>query len=188
MAHTDYKITRVKDPAAPNRCQAVIATQGQCLNEAVPGTDHCPVHGGNSQAESKEKKQLYNYRLYKWGQRLQELGTSNHVKSLRDEVAVLRLLMEERLMKINDSTDLILQSGPISDLVLKIEKVVSSCHRLESLTGQVLDKQAVLQFANIVIDILNEELKSIPGYEVIINKIADRIVAATVKKPDQEAT
>ena len=83
--------------------------------------------------------------------------------------------MEERLNKCSDATDLILQSGPISDLVMKIEKVVASCHKLEGQMGTLLDKQAILQFAQAVISIIASELE---GQEAIIDAIATKILTS----------
>ena len=36
----DRSITKVTDPADPNRCQGVFSG-GQCLNKAVPGCEYC---------------------------------------------------------------------------------------------------------------------------------------------------
>lgn len=79
--------------------------------------------------------------------------------------------MEERMATCHDATDLILQSGPISDLVMKIEKVVGSCHKLEGAMGQLLDKQAILLFASQVIQIISEHITD----AALVNLIADKI-------------
>ncbi len=161
----------------PNRCQAV-NVQGQCRNlgiELLNGgyTANCLAHGGNKQRDSQKALSLRNYRVDKWRAKLQRLGNTPDIKNLRDEIGILRLLMEERLNKCADATDLILQSGPISDLVMKIEKVVASCHKLEGSMGMLLDKQAILQFAQTVIGIIAAELE---GQEEVIDKIATRIL------------
>ena len=57
------------------------------------------------------------------------------------------MILEEVLNKCKDSKDLILKSSVISDLVVKVEKLVSSCHKMEGSMGQLLDKSAILQFA-----------------------------------------
>lgn len=146
----------------PNRCQAV-NKQGQCLNKAVElpnggyGTQ-CLAHGGNKQQESDRQSSYRNYKLTKWHARLQRHSDSEHLKSLRDEIGILRILMEERLERCKDAHDLILQSGPISDLVMKIERTVTACHKLEGSMGQLLDKQAILQFANEVITVVTNNV------------------------------
>jgi len=173
MPQNSFEYPRV-EPDDPRRCQGNDA-HGQCRIQAVEGGTHCPLHGGNGQLAKIQKAAVRDYRLGQWQARVEELGDSSQVKSLRAEIGLLRLLMEERVRKIEDATDLLLQSGPISDLVLKIEKVVTSCHKLEGSMGQLLDKQAVLQFANVVIGIIGEELVNQPE---VVSRIADRIIAA----------
>jgi hypothetical protein len=172
MPENEYQYPRIKSEDDPDRCQG-IAAHGQCTNVHTPNSKYCPVHGGNKGEEAAQKAALRNYRLFKFQNRIQELGDSGNIKSLRDEIAILRLLMEERLNSTKDSTDLILQSGPISDLVMKIDRVVASCHKLEGSMGMLLDKTAVLQFANVVIELIGEELKDQPE---MVSRIADRIL------------
>jgi hypothetical protein len=99
---------------------------------------------------------------------------ADDVKSLREEIAILRICLEQRLNKCNDAMDMILQSGAISDMVMKINTVVQSCHKLEGSMGHLLDKQAILQFAQVVIGIVGSVLKDHPEH---INTIADEILA-----------
>ena len=166
-----HDIQRV-DADSPDRCQAVTG-QGQCLNKAVSGGTHCIVHGGNKQLQSQKAQGVRNYRLTKWRAKLEQQATSPSIKSLRDEIGILRILMEERLEKCQDENELLMQSGPISDLVLKIDKVVTSCHKLEGSMGQLLDKAALIQFASRIIEVIGEVLE---GQDDNLNIIADRIL------------
>lgn len=183
----DYKdsFERVLDPADPGRCQGMAGSE-QCMNKSLEHSEYCAAHGGNKGEESHERKAANNYRLqqWKWRNRLDELSESDTIKSLREEIGILRVLMEERLRRIEDPTDLILQSGPISDLVMKIDRVVNSCHKLEGSMGQLLDKSAILQYANEVISIIDDEIDD-PD---VVSKIADRIIDALAQqgKEDEE--
>lgn len=183
------EITRV-EPDDPNRCQAIIPNKGQCLNRAVPGGTNCLVHGGNKQEESMRLASVRNYRLGKFQAELERHASSPALKSLRDEIAILRLTLEQRFQRCEDITDLILQSGPISDLVMKIERVVSSCHKLEGAMSQLLDKQAILQFANELIGLINITIteKAVEGSIItpefrdsLINNLANGILTLVSK-------
>jgi len=44
----------------------------------------------------------------------------------------------------------------IANLVDKIEKTVASCHKLDASMGQLMDKQALIQFADTVIAAIAE--------------------------------
>jgi hypothetical protein len=145
------------------------------------------MHGGNKGAEAEAKRGLRNYQLTKFNARLQQLGDSGEIKSLRDEIAILRMIMEERLNQCRDTMDLIYQSGPISDLVLKIEKVVTSCHKLELSAGSLLDKQAIMQFGSELISLLSREIKD----EVTLSRISEAIyatIARTISPDESDAT
>ena len=173
MSNQIVKATSEDDP---ERCQAV-NSQGQCRNKGVALADesigtYCIAHGGNGQQASVLKAAVSNYRLERWQSRLAEKAEAEGLKSLRDEIGILRIVLEERLAKCDDAHDLILQSGPISDMVMKIERVVTSCHKLEGSMGQLLDKQAILQFAQMVIGILGVHITD----ESLLNTIADEIV------------
>jgi hypothetical protein len=113
-----------------------------------------------------------NYRLAKWQARLEKQVASPSIKSLRDEVGILRMIMEETLDKCGTSFDLLVQSQKIGDLVMKITMVVEKCHKLEGSMGQLLDKKTVIQMANTFIQIISEE--ELP--EETLDRIASKIL------------
>lgn len=166
-------------PDDPNRCQS-ITKFGQCPNLAMEGVKHCKIHGGAYQQTQNEVKNMNRYRVAKWQERIKHFGTDNNIKNIRDEVAILRMLMEERLNQCATPVDMILQSGPISDLVMKIERVVTTCHNLEKSMGFLLDKQQILQFADRVIAIISESITD----QALVEQIATRIAAALEENKD----
>lgn len=181
-------IEKCDGPADPYRCQAV-TSKGQCLNKGAKLDDtyggFCRVHGGNKTQEAFEAKKVRNYRIGKYQAALERQTDSTAIKSLREEIGILRMLMEEKLNRCTDTAGLLLESHAISDLVLKIEKLVVSCHRLEGSLGQTLDKQAILQFASEIITIIGEKLE---GQEDLIEEIADEIVAVVGRIGQDDAS
>jgi hypothetical protein len=152
-------ILRVPYPEHPNRCQQVIGGNRQCFNISVENGSKCIVHGGHKELESQRNQSLRMYRLGQWQARANELLEHPNIKSLREEIGILRILLEERFAQCqNDSFSLLLQAGPISDLILKIEKVVSSCHRLEASMGEHIEKSQLLLFASEIVAIIGEVL------------------------------
>lgn len=158
-------------PDHPQRCQGV-NNHGQCRNKSMDGSDFCPAHGGNRGVEKAKRTELRNYRLAKHKSRLLELGNSDNIINLRDEIAILRMLIEEKIERCTDAHALIMMSGPLSDLVMKVEKLVTSCNRLESKLGNLLDRSKVLQFAQTIIQIISNNLDD----EEIIDTIAEEIL------------
>jgi hypothetical protein len=138
---------------SPMRCQAN-TSRGQCRNEATTKGGMCLCHGGNKTVEKIERNNIRNYNLLKFQAELDRHADSPRLKTLNDEVAILRMMLEKQLNACTDATDLILKSHLISDLVVKIEKLVKSCHNLESSLGGLMDKQAILTFAAGVVEII----------------------------------
>ena len=160
------------EPDAENRCQGMTAN-GQCQLVATPGSKYCIAHGGNPSLE--ERKKVRNYRLTQWRGRVSEFADSGKVKDIREEIGILRLLLEERLNACQSATDLMIQSHSISDLVVKIEKAVSACHRLESQMGQLLDKQAIIRFAGLVVETISTSINDLLNQGVLTEDAASQI-------------
>ena len=171
-------IHKIEYPEDPERCKFV-NSQGQCFNKGLKMSDgkildFCGAHGGHRQEAVAQRADLRNYRLTKFHAELQRHAASPHIKGLRDEIGILRMCLEERLNQCMDTHDLILQSGPINDTIIKIEKLVASCHNLEGSMGQLLDRQAIIQFA--------QEMISIIGDEITDAAIIDRITAKMMSR------
>jgi len=165
------------DEHDPRRCQGV-QKDGQCKYAAMEGSNFCPRHGGNKAIEAAEKESLRQYRVAKWQQRIGEFADDDKVKGLREEIGVLRLLLEETLNMCKDSTDLLLYSSRINDTVMKIEKLVTSCHRLESATGALLDKTQALHLAGVIVEIIGRHVTDQEAVDAISNEIVSAIAGS----------
>ncbi len=156
------------------RCEGNIST-GPCINCKVPGADFCVNHGANKQLASKNGDSVRNYRLQRWKKRVGEMADSDGVKSLREEVGILRVILEEMMNQCTDSLELLLYSQRMADLVMKIEKLVSSCDRLENRMGLLLGKDSVLQLAATYVQIINNYVTDTD----VIEKISLEMMEAT---------
>lgn len=172
MEQFTTKWERIKDEDDPRRCQGVKPSQGQCRNISVEGSKFCPGHGGNKAFEAEKAKNLKNYRLNKFHVRIQELGNSNFVMDLREEIALLRILIEEKVNQCQCDADLILISGPLSDLVVKVEKLVTSCNRIDFKLGNLLDRTKVLQYAQQLVQIVGKHVTD----TTVLEKISEEFL------------
>jgi hypothetical protein len=129
------------------------------------------MHQGAVEQVSHERAELKNYRLTKFRASVSRLGSSDQIKSLRDEIGILRMMMEERLNQCEDASDLLLQSHTIGDLAVKIQNAVTASSKLEAQLGQTMDKQALLNFASGVIGIIGENIEDPDVLDVISNNI-----------------
>lgn len=175
------KIKRVTDPADPNRCQGNGPT-GQCMNLAMEGSDYCAAHGGNKGQESSEKERLRNYKLKCAAIRrnMIEKSHSTGIKSLRDEIALARTVLEEVLNKCDTAVDLILSQNQIQQWIAQIDKLVTSCHKLETSLGMTLDRAAILKLGTAFIDAMTEGVNSCTelneqGKTALLTSLSDSI-------------
>lgn len=71
------------------------------------------------------------------------------------------MLLEEKMNRANTEAELVMMAGPLSDLVMKIEKLVSSCQRLENNLGNLLDKQQMKNIATQLMTVLSEKVNEL---------------------------
>lgn len=176
----EQKLIRCDGPSDPERCQATGKT-GQCPYKAMPGYKICQRHAG--QTLGGEAKQRSNqYRLQVWQTRVDEFAENDNVKSLRDEIGILRMLMEETLNQCKTATDLMIYQSKLSNLAMQIEKLVTSCNRLEMKMGMLLDKSAALSLAGQIVDIISSEIDDPEVIDRISNGIINALASLTGSK------
>jgi len=166
------QIEKMESPTDPERCQGTTKL-GQCEFKGVKLASgghgaYCMIHGGNQALKNEANAGLRQYRLGRWQAQLERFADSPILKDLRDEIGILRMILEEKILQANTPMELALMAGPISDLVMKVEKLVSSCHKLEGSMGHHLDKAAIIQLAGQMTTIMSMHLKDQPE---LLNKI-----------------
>ena len=170
IVDTNFQRWNEKVDHPSERCEST-GKDAQCPYKKVANTNYCPRHGANKALIVQKTERLRNYRLAKWRNRVGEFADSPGIKSLRDEIGILRLTLETMLESCNDSMELILYSQRISDLVMKIEKLVVSCDKLENRMGMLLDKKTVLYLAQRYVEIINEHVEDVDTIDAISNEM-----------------
>jgi len=115
------------------------------------------------------------YRVEIWNRRLREFSESSVLKSLRDEIGVLRLLMEETLKKCHDATDLFMYSARIQSIANDIQRLVTACDKLEKSTGEMMDKPTAIKFAGRLIEIVSRNITDMDALDAISVEILEEI-------------
>lgn len=148
-------------PDDPHQCQGTSTGYGRCPFQAMQDEQgnwmiYCARHGGvQEQRRSKEaEKGLYN--LHRWTNRVNTLQKHEEAKGLAAELAILRMMLENKLLHCQDQASLILSSGSISDIIVKIEKLVRSVSYLNKQNGLLVDKAAVEKLASTLLDTVAE--------------------------------
>lgn len=162
----------------PERCQGD-SRGGQCQFARLEGGKYCRIHAGaQNTLKNADIAAKRSYQLTRWKARVDDFSTSPAVKSLREEIGISRMMLEQILEKCQDATDLMLNSNKITPLVLTIEKLVSSCDRLETKLLLTLDKSAAILLAEQIINLITEEVEDPEIVERIAAKMEQVMINA----------
>jgi hypothetical protein len=127
---------RVTDPADPRRCEGQTAS-GQCMNVAENGDKRCIAHAGR---DDGREKRVYLLHKAEHRKRLAELSDHAQLTSLREEIGLIRMLIEERMRLIQNDNDLLSAFGPLQQSFLVVERLVKTLHTMEQQLGNLLNK------------------------------------------------
>ncbi len=163
-----------------SRCKWV-TSEGQCDRQAVNG-QFCDRCGPITPDEA--------IRHYKITNRLVSDTHDRHnavsqIKDMREEIALCRTLIETRLNLATEETEFISSLGILHQYLSTVEKLVASCHRMDSNLGNVLDKASVLTLAQEMVTIVAEELKEVPNRDEIVDRIANRLIETIGAKTNE---
>lgn len=144
---------RIERDDDPERCLGKHTHLGQCGYKRMEGSEYCPLHARLGHHTLK-KQEEYNYNLTKYRARIAQFADNPKVKSLREEIGVLRLLLETTLNMCDTNNKLLIYSGKLADLVSRVERVVNTCNTIETKTGQLLDKSVIMTLVDSILQIL----------------------------------
>lgn len=173
------------DPADPRRCQGIL-DGGQCPERAIEGQQFCERHSKRS--DRKELLRHYLLSNPELQTRLNRQAAVEEVRSLREEIHLARMMVETRLELVedNDRGDMLAAFSNVNTYLQTIEKLVSSCHRMEVSLGTLLSKASIFALGKEVVEIVIDEIQHIEGYEAIVDKISERIVTTIAEQQNPE--
>jgi len=168
----------------PQRCQNTNAAGNPCLNKALEGCTYCSACGGARQRVVQEQKSIRTYRLAKFQARLNEFATDPNIKGLRDEIGILRIMLEERLNSLSTPLEILSHTHTISDLASKIEKLVTSCHKLEKSMGEYLDKNTIVQLGMEIVQIITRHVDDPKAIDNIAGELST-LISRTINESEE---
>lgn len=133
-------------PDDPTRCQ-IITRHGQCQFKSVEGLTKCIMHGRTEAAKLKKDK-IKTYILTSLGldEEYSENLLSNNLLNLRNEIALIRVVLQQKLNSCKSVNDLAIASGSIAQLVAQITQTVTLAHKLEESLGKYMTKDELKLF------------------------------------------
>ncbi len=165
----------IKDPDDPQRCTAIAGTR-QCNKRKMDGFDYCAYHN-SGQLSKMRKEQQRQYLLTNWRQEIDHYANNDQIKSLREEIAISRLLMQQVLNKCTDAQDLILYSGKIMEIANVIKGLITTCHHMDEKTQFLVDKNQIVMLASQILDIISEHVENSDTMMAIAEQIQKAIEA-----------
>lgn len=167
----------------PSRCQAT-GQHGQCPYRAVGsreaegepwiGSKYCPRHGGNKQSEGEKKQRSQMYLAALWQDKIGRQAYHPQYKSLREEMGILRMTLENRLGACKTDQDLLMYSGQITELVREIGKLAKVAHGIEKDLGHLLDKAQAEAWVQEIVGIISAFVSSPDD----LQKISEDLIAS----------
>lgn len=152
-------------------CVATTA-KGPCFNKVDYPGGLCAAHGGNRQKLALEKESIYSRLNAQYKERIKQMTDHTGHYSLKEEVGVLRILLENLLESVqSDPSKLLRMTGPAADLITKIEKLVLSSLRAERYIGGLLSRDQAGRMLQEAVDVIAEEIEDVE----ILERIAARL-------------
>ncbi len=179
-----YVFKRV-EPDDPNRCQAVHAAF-QCPYKAVEGSKYCPRHGGNKKLESARKEEMRMYLSAKWQEKIGKQATNPRIKSLAEEIGIVRMTLEAKLNSIHDEKMLVMQASGIIGLVNSLKDLVKTWQHVEKVSGEVLDRNKMSLFVQDLVEILSRYIADPEILQMIgedINESIEGLLSGSTTRP-----
>lgn len=147
----------------PSVCQGNTGN-GPCHYKAVPNSKFCELHGGSAAIKANQREELRNYQLNGLlAERAARLGNSTQIKSLADEIGLMRALLESIFNQLETPEHALLYSDKIEKLAKNIGDLVERWQKLQEKNKELLDREAVMR---------------------IFDKILEKVVVHLADQPD----
>lgn len=172
-------LVRVED-GDPRRCQFSNGI-GQCPYISVDDrkdqltSKYCAAHIHLYDASFRKDMKLKRYRLSQYHARVGELFKDDEFKSLREEIAILRMLLEQLMNQLQSPWDFMVYGSRVENVIEKIGRLTIMGHKLETSLGQVLDKSTLATFVDEVIKIISDEVSDQEALKRISSKIGGAV-------------
>jgi hypothetical protein len=123
----------------------------------------------------KQEKRQYHLKSGALAEAYDRFADSGQIKSLSEEVALLRALLQERLTLIDNSSLAVAATDGINNIVKSIERLEMRSFELEQKSNRLLPKATLFKLADQIVALLLSELKSVPNSEHVIDSIATKL-------------
>lgn len=154
-----------------DQCEGMTA-RGRCPFKHTPNSAMCEMHNGNMIEKSLERKRVDLYKINKYQEKMRHISGHPDMRSLHNEIALLRIMIEDRFNMVNEENDLLIHGGAIADLISKVNVSVMNMNKLEEKLGVLLSKEQAETFVDVLLTIIQEEVTDADTIVKIANRVA----------------
>lgn len=152
---SDEAFERV-EPGSVEQCLGKSALLGQCRMRRLEGSRFCHSHGGEQTVARARKAATSAYNLTKYHHEVNQFANHEMIFSLRDEIGLVRVMIQELFNSCNGPADLVIHSSRLSQLIGQANKLVLDAQRSESQLGELLDRAAIQALADKIVSIISD--------------------------------
>lgn len=167
-----------------DRCERVVGDR-QCESAKMEGSKYCPYHTASARTTG-QKLRAYMLTNHLLGETADRHCAAEELKSLREEIAILRGMCERRLNLLQNDAELIATMPAIQSAFVVIEKLVTSCHNMEVKLGKLIGKAALLTLAQKMVVVISEALQDVPGRNEIVDKLSDQLIELILQAENED--
>lgn len=162
------KLQRV-GPDHPEACQSNTGN-GPCCYKREPNSLFCAIHGGGASSAAGERRELQNYKLNSvFADRASQLSNSPRIKSLTDEIALVRTALETVFNSIKSENEMVLYVDRIEKLSTTVSKLITTLQNIQEKNKELLGREVVMS----IFDQILEKIVQRVGDPDVIKCLAD---------------
>lgn len=161
-------------------CEAMLPNGEQCPREVREGSNFCEYHSLPVPGV-RGTVTVYDWDRTKFMKEIKErvVRHGDPTKfSLREEVGLIKFMLETVLSKIEDEDGLLQRSGEIIGLTQMVERMQNATIAIEKQTGNLMSREQGFEFAAKLLDTLVKELEKYQEAEIErINQLKDTLLS-----------
>lgn len=176
-------VTNIETSDPARQCTATQTDGQRCRREIyAEGCTLCRQHGGVRQLKKKMKRMTLMYNLGRFQERVTEMVENPKAKSIRSEIAILRMVLEQVFQKMDSTSSMLSMMPHVKDTTLAIGKLVQTCQTIELNMEKHLSQTDIVNLATGIVQVIGKYVED----EETVNRIKEDILklVAAATNPD----
>jgi transketolase C-terminal domain/subunit len=124
------------------------------------------------------------YQIEKYKDTYERMYRKQDYKSLRDEVALIRMMIQKVMANCDGNDSLLIATSPlISRMLESTEKLVSSAHKMDVATGKTISEDSLIDFGAEMLALMQEYIPQ-DNWESVSKKVLELVNKTATPKSE----